>query len=211
MASECCCNHAHGHHHEGQAAPAVDPASIPKGLRVSASEAGAVVRVRAGGLGLGVLAALAIAGVWTFFWGAEWIKAMHSFRAGTLSNPGAELTVRTIASLIGLYCVCLALYTMLGHERLVIRGNRLRLSSPWLFGVLTRTFDVTRMKLFACDHKDCHGGHDSCCSGHQFVDYPFTFGYGGHRVSVFPYLNREAKDWLCHRLNAILNERTSGT
>ena len=185
---------------------AASEAPPPAGVSVRATGGGLVVRVRAGSLEPRTMAAALLAAIWSLFWLSNLARVFHELGAHTLANPVAEIGVHAVFSFVGIYCVALCLWAMLGHERMVIRGGLLRLGSPWLLGTLTRSYDLAKVRSFMTHDKDCSTKHDDCCCHYSTVDYTLAFDYAGHPVPLFPHLSHESKDWLRDRLNSAMGE-----
>jgi len=181
-------------------------AGAPRGVRWHESPHGVTLSVRAGGVDWRSLAAAAIALIWAGVWTVSLATTIADVRAGTDDgNPGPAIFVQGIAALVGLYCAALCLWTMIGSERLVISGGRLRMSSPWSFGALRYSYDLRRVQPFTTQHKDCGLEGDSCCCRITNEAYPLSFGAGGHRIVVFSHLPNAAKDWIRDRMNVALD------
>ena len=187
-----------------------DAGAAPAGVRVQVTGAAVVVRVRAGRLEAGAIAAALIAALWGGGWLASLAGALRDLSANKLPNPAPEIAARALFAAVGVYCALLCLWAMLGHQRLVMRRGRLRLGSPWLLGLLARRYDLAQVRSFMTHDKDCSTKHDGCCCHYSTVDYSLAFDYSGHPVQLFPHLPRESKDWLRERLNKAL-EQTRGT
>jgi hypothetical protein len=180
--------------------------AVPSGVRVLADGARVAVRVRAGRLEPRAIAAMLIAALWGILWITSLAGALRDLGAGKLPNPAPEIAGRALFAATGVYCVLLCLWAMIGHERLVMRRGRLRLSNPWLLGMLTRRYDLAHVRSFMTHDKDCGAKHDGCCCHYSTVDYALAFDYSGRPVQLFPHLPRESKDWLRDRLNKTLEQ-----
>jgi len=181
--------------------------AVPRGVKLRVAGDDVVLKVRAGTVQWGSVFATLLAGGWTFGWSMFLMSAIGDLRDGTLDNPAPTFVVSGVMVAIGLYCALLCLWTMLGSERLVIRNGRLMLGSPWLFGMLNRSYDLKRVQTFSCLKKDCGLEGDSCCCSITNIDYPLSFGNDGHRVLVFSQAPNAAKDWIRDQLNVVLKDR----
>jgi len=178
---------------------------MPSGVDLRWVEDGVRVRARAGGVGWQPVAALAISVPWTAYWGRGLAVAIVSMATAARANVAPELFVHAVAALAGAYCAALCLWTMFGHETLVVAGNGLWVSNPWLFGLRTRRFDLKRVEPFRCSAEECGVGPDEgCCCRWSTNECAMSFGYRGRRIPVFAQLPTEAKERLCERLNRIL-------
>ncbi len=183
----------------------------PPGVEFAVTGQGARVRARAGSVSPLATVVFIIAGLWTAFWGLYIpAKQVEAVRAGTSqdSTP-AIFVVCTLTSLAGLYCAGLCLWMMIGHVTLMVRDGKVLLGNPWLFGLPTRRFDLSKVRAFSCAENDCglKADEKSCCCSWSSVDYKLHLESGGRRVSIFMHLSREAKDWLRDRLNAVLAQK----
>ena len=183
----------------------------PPGVEFAVTEQGARVRARAGTVSplatLGFIIAVLWTGVWALYFPSKLIEAV---RAGTPHDSTPALfIVFTVASLAGLYCAGLCLWTMIGHVTLTIRNGTLLLGNPLLFGLRTRRFDLSKVRAFSCVGKDCGLETDakSCCCSWSSVDYKLNLESDGRSISIFTHLPREAKDWLRDRLNGLLAQK----
>jgi hypothetical protein len=183
----------------------------PNGIEFSGSGGETRLRARAGKVTWPLMAAFLISAVWTVKWALDLAAFVRAFSQGPAENPGPAMFIHGFMVLAGFYCAALCLWTMVGHETLVLRGGRLSLGNPWLFGLRTRSYDAGKVEPFECRGQDCgvQAEGDTCCCRWSAVDYALTFGYNGRRVSVFPHLARESKDWLRERLNARLGLASS--
>ena len=182
----------------------------PPGVEFAVTEQGARVRARAGSVSplatlIFCLSALCAGGGGLFL--ANLIKDLVSGQAH--GSVAAYFIVYTVIAAAGLYCAGLCLWTMIGHVTLTIRGGKLLLGNPWLFGLRTQRFDLSNVHAFSCAENDCGTRADvkSCCCSWSSVDYKLHLESDGRRVSIFTHLPREAKDWLRDRLNAVLAQK----
>lgn len=180
---------------------------VPAGLRVETRGGALVVTARAGKVTAALMVAFIIAMLWTAKWALDLVRLLHE-RAHQ-ADFGPQLFVSALMAAIGAYCVMLLLWSMIGHSRLVVRGGRLYLGNPWLFGLVNHAYDVRRIESLRCAGKDCGAEGEGCCCKFSTVDYTLSFGYGPERISIFPHLDRAAKDWLHARLTAALRESVS--
>jgi uncharacterized membrane protein YuzA (DUF378 family) len=182
----------------------------PPGVEFALTEQGARVRARAGTVSplatlIFLISALCAGGGGLFL--ANLVKALLAGQAH--GSVAASFAVYTVLSLAGLYCAGLCLWTMIGHATLMIRGGTLLLGNPWLLGLRTGRFDLSKVRAFSCAEADCGLQADAksrCCSWSS-VDYKLHLESDGRRVSIFAHLPREAKDWLRDRLNAVLAQK----
>ena len=182
----------------------------PPGVEFAVTEQGARVRARAGSVSPLATIIFIISALWTAKWGLDFAKLIVALRAGTAHDSTAALfIVYAVTSLAGVYCAGLCLWTMIGHETLMVRNGKLLLGNPWLLGLRTLRFDLSRVQAFSCAEKDCGLEADakSCCCSWLSVDYKLNLESDGRRVSIFTHLPREAKDWLRDRLNAVLAQK----
>jgi hypothetical protein len=180
----------------------------PPGVEFAVTEQGARVRARAGSVSplmtLVFVASAIAAGTGLYLPGL-----IADLRAGTRSDAAASIFLCAIVSLAGLYCAGLCLWTMIGHVSLTVRGGKLLLGNPWLLGLRSRRFDLSKVQAFSCAEKDCGVQTDakSCCCSWSSVDYKLNLESDGRRISIFTHLPREAKDWLRDRLNGVLAQK----
>ncbi len=167
------------------------------------------VSARAGSPGWQPILGLAVSFVWAAPWGIGLAGEIGSMLREVEVNQGPTLFIYSLGTLSGIYCAGLCLWTMFGHERLVIGTKRLSISNPWLFGLRAGSFELGRLQPFRCSGEGCGvtpDGHGCCCRW-SANEYEMSFGYRGQRVSVFPQLPPASKDWLRDRLNQLLVAR----
>jgi hypothetical protein len=182
----------------------------PPGVEFSVTEQGARVRARAGSVSPLATAVFIISALWTAGWGLALASLIKDLRDGAPHDSTPALfIVYGMTTLAGLYCAGLCLWMMIGHETLLVRNGRLLLGNPWLLGLRSRRFDLSKVRAFSCEEKDCGLETDtrSCCCSWSLVDYKLSLESDGRRVSIFTHLPREAKDWLRDRLNAVLAQK----
>ena len=182
---------------------------IPEGVEWHRDGDNVEVTARAGRVEWRSIAGLALAAVWTLA-GARWLVGAWSGVAREGFAPrSAEAVLSTLVTAAGLYGVLLVLWSMFGRERLVVRrGEWLKISNPWLFGLCSKRFGAQRVSRFeaaarACDVRSEKG---SCCCGWSADGPTLTFGCGDKRIAVFLQLPPEAQARLAARLNAFMQE-----
>ena len=178
----------------------------PPGVEFAVKNGGAFVKARAGAVGWQPIVGIAISSVWAAAWGTGLVRVIAAMRTGTAVNPGPAVFLCVLGAFSGIYGAALCLWTMIGHERLVISDGRLSITNPWLLGLRTRRFVLAELRPFVCTGKECGGQAEerSCCCRWSAVDYTMSFGFRGERIIVFPQLSPAAKDWLRDRMNILL-------
>ena len=124
--------------------------SPPRGVEFTRTEGGVRVRARAGKVAPLPTVAFIIAAIWAGKWGLDLAVLIVALRAGKAQDSSAALFVCAVASLAGLYCAALCLWTMIGHEVLAIRNGKLYLGNPWLFDLVSRRCDLGKVGAFSC-------------------------------------------------------------
>ena len=184
---------------------------VPREVEFSTAGDCVLVRARAGSFGWQPMLGLVLCASLATGSGIALLRVGIAVRDGIALNPGPAIFLCTLGVLLGTYVAALCLWTMMGHETLLIRNGRLSLSNPWLFGLRTRRFDVSRITPFRCARAGCDTGAQAsgCCCSRWAVDYVLLFGDGPKEVGAFSQLSVEAKDWLRDRLNELLRTGAS--
>jgi len=184
---------------------ATPPDVAPGGIELRTDGDATVVRVRAGAPGWQPVAGAVVAAAWAVASGTMLVRTVAAVRDGTAVGPGPAVFLLGVITGLGVYCVALSVWSMVGHETLRIARSRIAVSNPWLLGFATRRFHMRDVSPFACGDADCASEtSEGCCCRWTTVAYKLTFGCGDRRVAVFNHLPRETKDWLRDKLNGRL-------